>query len=130
MGTNFDIYACFFQIDMAENDEELHMALTIDESQGLLLEAGFRKPISLLKLNDKPIIRGVLLDYHLMMKVKMHMDQFAEGLNQLKLLDNIRAHPLLFKSLLVYSENKMTAGIIFKIQSHTQYNIFFHCGGA
>ena len=53
MGIDFNIYVCFFQIGMGEN-EELHMGLTIDESQGLLLEAGFRKSISLLKLSDKP----------------------------------------------------------------------------
>ena len=74
------------------------------------MEAGFRKPLCRLELTDKPVIRGVLLDYHLMIKVKMLMDQFAEGLNQLKVLDAMRAHPTLFKSLFVYCEKKMSAG--------------------
>ena len=88
----------------------MRLALSIDEAQGLLMEAGFRKPLTLLKLSDKSIVRGVLLDYHLMVKVKLHMDQFAEGLNQLKLLDLIQAHPTLFKDLFVYNETKITAG--------------------
>ena len=86
------------------------MALSIDEAQGLLMEAGFRKPLCQLQMSDKPVIRGVLLDYHLMVKVKMHMDQFADGLNQLKIIDTMRAHPDLFKPLFVYSETKMCSG--------------------
>lgn len=74
------------------------------------MEAGYRKPLCNLQLADKPAIRRVLLDYHLMIKVKMHMDKFADGLNQLKILEAMRAHPALFKPLFVYNEQKMSAG--------------------
>lgn len=74
------------------------------------MEAGFRKPLSSLQVADKPAIRSVLLDYHLMMKVKMHMDRFADGLNQLKILDSLQANPALFKHLFVYCERKMSSG--------------------
>ena len=69
------------------------------------------KPLAPFSLSRyKPVIRRVLLDYNLMVKVKMHMDQFADGLNQLKVLDSMRAHPALFKPLFVYCESKMSAG--------------------
>ena len=54
-----------------------------------------------LQLADKPAIRRILLDYHLMIKVKMHIDQFADGLNQVKVLEAMRAHPASFKPLFV-----------------------------
>ena len=58
---------------------------------------------------------------------KLHMDQFAECLNQLKLLDIIQAHPVLFKSLFVYSDNKMTAGVWQSaFSTWTYYNIIKH----
>ena len=65
------------------------VSLGIDDAQGLLMKVGFRKPLCKLELADKPDIRRVLLDYHLMMKVKMHVDQLADGLKQLKVLDAI-----------------------------------------
>ena len=40
-------------------------------SVNLLMEAGSTNHF---KLSDKPSIRGGLVDYHLMVKVKMHMD--------------------------------------------------------
>lgn len=76
----------------------------------LLVEAGFRKPVCQFKLSDKSIIRQGLVDYHLMVKVKMHMDQFAEGLQELKVFEAMRAHPDLMKPLFVVSEEKMSAG--------------------
>lgn len=74
------IYVFLYQIDSTENEDELRMTFSIDEAMSLLVEAGFHKPVCHFKLLDKSIIRQVLVDYHLMVKVKMHMDQFADGL--------------------------------------------------
>ena len=100
-----------FQHELCASDEELQLMFAIDEALSLLMETGFNKPICQLKLSDKTYIRAVLVDYHLMVKVKMQMDQFAEGLQELKVLDLIRAQPPLLKPLfLLISEAKMTAG--------------------
>ena len=93
------------QLDSSET-EEMQVTLEIDEAMALLTEAGFRK----LTLDDKPEIRSTLLDYHLMVKVTMHMNQFAEGLKELKILDSICAQPLLLKPLFVVDTKKMSAG--------------------
>ena len=82
----------------------------IDETMALLVEAGFRKPVCQLKLSDKSLLREVLIDYHLMVKVKMNMDQFAEGLQVLKVLDAIRSQPALLKPLFVTDEATLSAG--------------------
>ena len=101
---------CLLQIDAAENEDDLRVTFSIDEALALLMEAGFRKPVCQLKLLDKSVIRQVLVDYHLMVKVKMHMDQFAEGLQVLKITEAMRAHPALLKPMFVFSEEKMSAG--------------------
>ena len=98
------------QLELCTSDEELQLMFAIDEALSLLMETGFNKPICQLKLSDRTYIRAVLVDYHLMVKVKMQMDQFAEGLQELKVLDLIRAQPPLLKPLFLFSEAKMTAG--------------------
>lgn len=86
------------------------MAFNIDEAMKLLMEAGFHKPVCHFKLSDKSSIRQGLVDYHLMVKVKMHMDQFAEGLQELKVLEALQTHPAVMRCLFVVSEEKMSAG--------------------
>ena len=82
----------------------------IDEVASLLLETGFRKPVIQLTMVDIPDLRSALLDYHCMLKVKAAMDQYAEGLQQLKVLDLIKKFPLLAKQFFIADEKKITAG--------------------
>ncbi len=49
-------------------------------------EADYRKPVSNVSLSDKEQIISVLLDYHLLIKVKCCIDQFIEGLEILNYL--------------------------------------------
>ena len=95
---------------------ELCVALGIDESQGLLMEAGFRKPLCRLKLTDKPVIRG------LTSKVKMHMDQFAEGLNQLKVLD---AMTLLCSNHFLFTVKRRCLQVKLLLRLYCNHNTFF-----
>jgi len=75
----------------------------MDEASELLMGMGFRKPISKLKMDDKAMIKNNLIDYYCLLKVKAEMDQFAEGLQDLGLLDMMRRQPALFKNLFVAS---------------------------
>ena len=78
------------------------MVFAIVEASGLLLETGFRKPISRLDMNDKAGLRSSLLDFHCLLKSKAASDQFAEGLSTLSVLDRMRAFP----ALLFLNESK------------------------
>ena len=86
------------------------MVFTIDEVASLLLETGFRKPVIQLTMVDIPDLRSALLDYHCMLKMKAAMHQYAEGLQQLKVLDLIKKIPLLTKQFFITAEKKITAG--------------------
>ena len=73
----------------------------MDEATEMLMGMGCRKPISKLKIDDKPMLKSSLIDYYCLLKVKAEMDQFAEGLKDLGLLEMMRHQPSLFKSLFV-----------------------------
>ena len=50
------------------------------------------------------------MDYHCMLKVKAAMDQFAEGLEELHVLEVMRKHSILMKPLFVNNTKLLTAG--------------------
>ena len=75
----------------AENDDDMKMVFA------LLMETGYRKPVIHLTLDDK---RAALLDYHCMLKVKASMDQYAEGLEQLNVLQLMQKFPKPFLFLM------------------------------
>ena len=81
--------------------DELRAVFAIDEAAELILSTGFRKPLCSLALEDKASLKSILLDYHCMLKVKAEMDQFAEGLKTLGVLDMVKNYPDLFSSLFV-----------------------------
>ncbi len=82
----------------------------MEEATGLLLETGFRIAICRLVLSDKASLRYTLVDYHCMLKVKACMDQFAEGLEELDVLDIIRKHPDAMRPFFVDECRPFTAG--------------------
>ena len=86
------------------------MLFGIDEVTASLLQTGFRKPVIQLTLADKSDLRSALLDYHCMLKVKAAMDQYAEGLQQLRVLDLLQKFPLLAKPFFVADSKSVTAG--------------------
>ena len=81
--------------------DKLRAVFAIDEAAELILSTGFRKPLCSLALEDKASLKSILLDYHCMLKVKAEMDQFAEGLKTLGVLDMVKNYPDLFSSLFV-----------------------------
>ena len=97
---------CAMQITDAQDADDLHAVFAMDEAAELLLSTGFRKPICSLAMEDKECLRLVLLDYHCLLKVKAEMDQFAEGLKSLGVLDMMKRHPDLFSSLLMVAPHR------------------------
>ena len=85
------------------------MVFGVDEVSALLMETGYRKPLIHLTVSDKPGLRAALLDYHCVLKVKAAMDQYAEGLQQLKVLDLMRKYPLLTNPFFISDGEKITS---------------------
>ena len=92
------------------DDAELIAALAVDEVIDLVSQSGYRKPLPSHTLADKETIVSVVLDYHLMMKVKSCMDQFMDGLKSLGFLDRIQSCPSLWEPLFVGLSQTLTAG--------------------
>ena len=89
----------------------MKMLFAIDEVSALLLETGYRKPVSSLSLQDIPTLRAAIVDYHCLLKAKAAMDQFADSLQVLKVLDLIRKYPELAKPFFVSQGKRITASM-------------------
>lgn len=85
------------------------VVIAIDEVMDLLLETGYRKPISSTSVSDKQEIIASLIDYHCMTKVKAAMDQYIEGLDVLGVLVAIRNNPVWFEPLFVSPDIPLTS---------------------
>ena len=79
-------------MDNTETDDDMIMVFSIDETASLLLETGFRKAVCKLTISDRPVVRAAIMDYYCMIKVKASMDQFVQGLQELKIMDYVKAH--------------------------------------
>ena len=77
----------------AENDDDVKVIFNVDEAAELLYATGFRKAVCSLGLQNVPIIKSSLIDYHCILKVKAEMDQFLDGLSIFGILDAVRAKP-------------------------------------
>ena len=53
--------------------------LAIEEVQDFIFQTGFRKAIKDLTVDNKKELTSIMVDYHLMAKVKCCMDQFIDG---------------------------------------------------
>lgn len=81
-----------------------------EEAIDLLYTTGYTKPTQSITLADRVDLLHVLLDFHLMAKVKTEMDQFMLGLNTFELIDRMKKNPLLWKPYFVSSSKKLSAG--------------------
>ena len=95
----------------AQTVEEVKDAFQDEISSSLLTECGMIGPFQY----KKEEILSVLLDYHLMIKMKAEMDQYIEGLEQLGVLVAVRNNPDLFRDFFVYNEVPISAGKTLKI---------------
>ena len=94
----------------ADNDAELQATLAIEEVADLLLQCGFRKSILSLTMQDKNEILSVMIDYHMMGKVKSAMDQYIEGLKVYDILHKIRSHPDIWKPMFTKQSKPLDPG--------------------
>ena len=119
---------CTMQVTDAQDADELQAVFAMDEAAELLLSTGFRKPLCSLAMEDKECLRSVLLDYHCLLKVKAEMDQFAEGLKSLGVLDMLKRHPDLFSSLFVDGgSTPLTPGTCYDMYQYIYGRVCFPC---
>ena len=88
----------------------MRMIFAIDEAADLLLETGFKKPLTQLELSDKQRVQSLLLNYHCILKVKGEMDQFREGLESLGVMKALSRNASLLKLFFVSPRKTLTAG--------------------
>lgn len=80
-----------------------------DERASILVdETGFRKSLTLLTLEDREELIVILCQHYTLIRGRMELDQFVEGLRTHKVLDMVRAEPLLMKPLFVSTAKKLT----------------------
>ena len=89
------------------------MCLAVDEVMDLLVATGYRKPLAQLGLKDVADLVGLLLEYHLFVKVKAEIDQFLEGLKTLGFLGHLRKNSSLWQAFFVTSNDSLTPGKFF-----------------
>ena len=69
----------FRQLEQVESDEAFRRTFDDPDYELLLLETGFRRPLSTLGMGDKDLVERTVKN-HLLSRVKGEMDQFLEGL--------------------------------------------------
>lgn len=94
----------------AESDDEIRVYLGTDEGENLLYATGYCKPVSFMTVQDKHSVASVLLDYHLMVKVKAEMDQFKAGLSTLWFLELLQSNPEIWEPYLMAIGEPFNAG--------------------
>lgn len=79
----------------------------------LLIECGFNKSISTIKLTDKDCIVNIISLHHLILKVKAELDQLKSGLEILGVAAAMKAHSELFQPLFTnMGRAKLTPGML------------------
>ncbi len=80
----------------------------MDEITNLILQTGYSKPLTRIVCADKEELQSVLIDFHLLVKVKLSMDQFSDGLRAVGII--VSTDPEMWRRLFVATDRKITAG--------------------
>ena len=96
-GIHSNYYSNFcLQVFETTSDEELQEIASLNYS--CLVEAGFIKPTTLIRISDKEEIIRALTLHHTLLKSLSEVDQFGEGLRSSKVLDVLRRYSRYTKS--------------------------------
>lgn len=92
-----------------QSDNELQSLFLNDmEYESLVLETGFRIPLCRITCADKASVKNALRDYHSLVKIKSELDQFADGLKIMGVLQAMRKYPSWLAPLLSKDPRKLT----------------------
>lgn len=87
------------QIQKAESDEDLQKLFEEDGFSDLLLETGYRKAFTTVTLTDRQDLLQTLREYYTMIRGKVELDQYVEGLVDLNLRGLVQQYPQILKPL-------------------------------
>ena len=107
--TSLCAYQISFQPTWIESDESLRECFKEEPFESLMLDTGFRKPLSSLAISDKEEIISILTA-NVLLKVKPELDQFIEGLDTCGVLGAMRKSPQLMKVFLTHTTVDLTPG--------------------
>ena len=100
------------QLDKVECDQSLRMLFSENSGfESIILETGFRKPLSLLVLEDKSRIQEVI-KAHVILRVKAELDQFCQGLVTCGIHDAMQNHPTLMAPCFLWTGVDLTPGAV------------------
>ena len=95
-----------------DNNESLRTLFGTLEHEALILETGFRKPLNIVELRDRPTIEMALRNL-VLLRVKPELDQFITGLMTCGVYRKVQQFPDLMAPLLTSTvkEKPLTKGI-------------------
>ncbi|KAJ8290602.1 hypothetical protein GJAV_G00015150 [Gymnothorax javanicus] len=98
--------------EILASDCKENLSKAVDKCENLLLLAGCLRNITL--DNKKEVVQDVINCY-VLQRTRAPFERFQDGLRSCGLLDAVRAHPTIFKSLFTKGDLKLTAEIIEKL---------------
>ncbi len=93
-----------------ETDEDLRGTFDDSDHELVLLETGFRKPLSMLVMADIEVIQKTLKN-HLLMRVKAELDQFQEGLAVCGVGEGVQRYPHLMAPRFMHTAVQLCRGM-------------------
>ncbi len=90
-------------------DASLRKIFLDPDFETIILETGYRRPLSTLVMADKTVIIKTLKT-HVLLRVKAELDQFCEGLAACGVVEAIRKNAALMSVYFIYSSVTLTAG--------------------
>jgi hypothetical protein len=97
------------QVRSADSDDALREVFEDPDFEILLLNTGYRKPLTSLFLSDKEAIESTL-KVHMMTQIKPELDQFRDGLEACRILRSVSRHPSLMAPYFVHTPVVLTKG--------------------
>ena len=93
-------------------NNEVQVIFAINEAEAMLVDSGYRKPMTKLIVTDAKDLKLALINQQCMLKVKAYTDQFIEGHEVLGIMNVIRKYPDIMKEFFVFNPEKsvMTPG--------------------
>lgn len=94
----------------AHSDQSLRSVFEDSHFELCILETGYRKPLTMLTLSDKPILQRTLR-WHTLFRVKAELDQFREGLRTCDVLSLVEQYPDKMAIFFTHRRQDLTRGM-------------------
>ena len=92
------------QISSTQDDMALRAIFCNDNYSSLVIDTGYRKPLTMIELSDREELTLTLRHYYTMIRGQVELDQFIVGLKTYQVLEMMQANPELMKPLFMSHE--------------------------